>query len=139
MKEFAKAKLFLMVFPALLLWSCAESKKEEIPAGVLDRTTFANVVADIHVADASVDMMKLESIEDIIKHKKSFNESVLKHYNINDSIFNISYNYYSRDLEDFGAFYDEVIEIMTQREAAYNKETEAEQKKDDAQLPKQKE
>jgi hypothetical protein len=118
MKMFSKKTLyFITAVISVLLFSCSSERSTEIPKGVIDRSEMIQIVADIHTADAAVEHLKLEHVEEIVMYKKSYYESVLRNYSITDSIFQLSYNYYSVDVDSFSVFYDEVLNELSIRDA----------------------
>lgn len=138
MKESIKFKIFVFsILGQILLFSCANEKKIEKLDGLLERDVMIQIMTDAHTSEGFVDMSKIESIEQVIHDKKAYFNSILKHYNTNDSIFNISFDYYSSNLEDFSSMYDEVIELLTAKEVKYNEEIKAQ--KDAANQQKAKE
>jgi hypothetical protein len=106
-------------FLLLLFVSCGADKADEIPEGIPDREEMIQIFADIHTADAAVEYMKIEEIEEILKYKKSFFISVLRNYGMTEDEFYTAYRYYSRNVEDFAVLYDDVIKELSVRDAFY--------------------
>jgi hypothetical protein len=121
MKENILFKIFIIaILLGSTLFSCSQEAEKEKNNLVIDREIMIQIMAEAHASEATVEIAKIESIEQIIQHKKSYFNSILKHYNTTDSIFNLSFDYYSSNLADFSKMYDEVIELLAEKEAKYN-------------------
>ena len=103
--------VFIIVAFFLLLQSCSQEKTTSVD--VIPQDTMAMVLADIHIADATLNViMNSEKFKEI----DDYYFSILKKYNISRSRFDSSIVYYSREPEVYGKVYEDVMFIISQEE-----------------------
>lgn len=102
--------LFLSLFIA-----CAPTATA--PESLIPESEMVQILTDIHVADASVEFMRLESSEDLYSYKNAFFEDVMEEHGIDQETFESSFDYYATDLEQFAFLYDSVLVEISKRDA----------------------
>jgi hypothetical protein len=113
-----KQKIIFLVFGFLLLVSCRENWVGK-PKGLISQKKMVSILVDLHVADAVFQnkgnagpLEKLKS-EDIYY-------SVLKKYNVADTIFEKSFIYYSYFPKEFEKIYANVLDRVNQMQEKVN-------------------
>lgn len=99
----------------LLVVGLASCKTDEIPPGVLDKVTFAEVLVDMYVSEARLTNLPLQP-DSSIKLVRPFEEAILLKKGISDSIMRITYAYYVAHPIELEEAYDIAIDTMSLRE-----------------------
>jgi hypothetical protein len=100
-------RILRFVYPIIVIlsiFSCSRQEDERI----ISRDEFINIITDLHCVDAII-MNKGFTSTYLKDSAQIYTEFVLKKYNITRKSFDNSLAYYSNDLNDFLAMYDEVI------------------------------
>ena len=103
----------IVIFVVILF--VAQSCKQEKTLGfvVIPQDTMAIVLADLHIADATLNvMMNTEKFSEI----DDYYFSVLKKHDISRARFDSSVTFYSRQPELYGKVYEDVMLIISQEE-----------------------
>lgn len=101
-----------------LFMACGK-KETEIPPGVLPADQMISVLADIHIAEARLQIADVRSSNPDLKNK--YVAEVLSRHKINTSLFNKSFDYYSSHPELFSQMYEKVIEEISKQQASSKK------------------
>ena len=108
--KFIKFTSIIFVF-LLLTQSC--NQKNSSVVEVIPQDTMAMLIADIHIADATLNVImnseKFKKIDD-------YYFSTLEKYNISRSRFDTSMVFYSTEPEVYGNIYEDVMLIISQKE-----------------------
>lgn len=104
-------KLFYLGCIALLLASC------DHPINVLDADDMAAVLADIHVAEATMNNKISYASLDI---KRAYYEGVFEKHGISHETFNKSIDWYSHHPKQFEEVYAQVIALVTEKQEKVN-------------------
>lgn len=101
---------------SLLLLSgvCSCSKS---PEGVLDQEKMAQLMADIHMAEAVVDFNYGEYATD--SARQAFKQSVYLRHGVDQYLVDSSLTWYGHHIEDYIKVYDRTIEILEERKDEY--------------------
>lgn len=94
-------------------------KEAETPQGVLSSEQMISVLADIHIAEARLQIADVRSSNPDLKNK--YVAEVLSRHKINTSVFARSFDYYSSHPEIFSQMYEKVIEEISKKQAASKK------------------
>ena len=98
------------------------STTTKAPTGILSENDFSNIIREIHLAEAAVEL----SPEKSSKNKKSilvnYYQSIYKTYNINDSIFSKSLNYYSKNPEKLEKIYGNILKGLSDERATLDQQ-----------------
>ena len=109
---------FYLILTFLLSLGCAENT--QVSSEIIGKDTLVNILADMHVIEASFALGHLDSANNEIK-PENVNKAVLEKYSISRSRFDTSYNYYISKPREFNQLYDEVINKLSQKQARVNK------------------
>ena len=104
-------KIILSILSVLLL-ACS-APKTEIPTEILSETEFANMLKEIHVAEAAFELNKSKGMENAKNTLANSYQSIYKKYDIDDSTFNKSLEYYAKHPEILEDIYSTVLEQLT--------------------------
>ncbi len=115
-------RFFLAFLLPVYMFSCttnSDATREVIPQNVIDSTTFAKVLADMHIMDGGA---KFQAFPDnrIATNKYSQNLGVLKKYYIDKAEFDSTMMYYSAHPDKFERVYNKVLEILSEEQALLN-------------------
>lgn len=117
MKLHYNIKYLLFFFIVQVFIACNEENNSEVPSNIVSEETFINLLKDIHIAESAVEKMRLENVESIIKHKKTFFENVIHNYGLTEKDFNDNYDFYSKDASYFSEIYEKVLESLSIEQA----------------------
>ena len=103
-----------MIFSLIGLFSCAEEKKK-LPAGLLPPAKLTSILADIHIAEAQVENMRLSPDTAKVVFDR-LQADVLKKYGVPEKQFTKTYTYYLNHLNDLDKIYEGLVDTLTMRE-----------------------
>lgn len=113
----ASAAVFFLCVSVFLL-SCSK-KEEQIPAGIIPKEKMVQVMVDVHLAEARLQMNM--AIDNSFVTKQSYYKFIFQKYKISYADLSTSYNYYSAHPEVFSKIYDEVITELSKKQAEASK------------------
>lgn len=96
------------VFP-LLLAGCGEKNKV-----VLDTDEMASLMADIHIAEAVIDLNRVEFEDD--SSRMVLKQSIYAAHGVTPEQVDSSYKWYGHHIEDYMKVYQKTIEILNERQ-----------------------
>ena len=91
----------------------------EKPRHLIKEKQMINMLADIHLAEATYNHMRYDSI---IRNSSSenFYYSVLEKYDVPDSVFEKSFIYYASNPKNFEKMYREVMNKLSETEQGFS-------------------
>lgn len=99
-------KKILQIFIGVaLLCSCNST-----PEGVLPQEKMAELLADIHIGESVVEVERTKFYSDSLK--KTVKQSILVDHNVTQAELDSSFAWYGRNIEEYIAVYNRVIEIL---------------------------
>ena len=106
-------KYFLLILIFVLAVSCSNSK---IPKGTLTYKEITPVLVELHLAEA---ILSQRQGQDALRENYSNDLylSILKKYNLNQTVFEKSVLYYGKHPEKYKPIYDEVLNQLNELEA----------------------
>ncbi len=112
-------RLLPIVFFSFLL-SChtpdSRPERTELPSdSMISKTKMTVILADIHTVEAML-MIKRNKGEDPQKYADIYFEKLFKQYGVSEERFNMNLNYYREDPEDFCKMYENVVQIIVNRQ-----------------------
>jgi hypothetical protein len=107
-----KRRFIFFLLGLFLLVSCGDSWVEK-PKGLIPQKKMVNILYDMHVADAIFQNKGNDKPLEKLK-SEDFYYSVLKKYNIADTVFEKSMIYYSNFPKDFEKIYSAVLDRANQ-------------------------
>lgn len=98
-----------------ILISCSE-KKEGISSAIIAEDKMAEILTDIHIAEAYVSYKNLQA--DFLKQNISnAYHLIFKNYQISEEQFEESFDYYSKNPDKMVKVYDQVLINLSKKEA----------------------
>lgn len=96
--------------------SCSRPKVE-VPVSVISADSMVNILADMHLAEAAIQMRNLSGHDSL--HPEAFGryKFVLDKYKISRQTFEKSFRWYSSEPQIFSKLYDSVIVHLTEAQA----------------------
>lgn len=105
-----------IIFILSVLIGC--SKKEvEIPYDVIPRDTMIVVLAEIHLAEATIQVLNVDLNETTKIASFGFYRHIFSKHNITQELFQKSFDFYRTEPAYFHAMYDEVITRLSEDQA----------------------
>ena len=98
-------KIMLSLLSVLLL-ACT-APKTKIPTGILSEKEFVNILKEVHLAEAA---FKLNKSKNSLANNY---QSIYKKYDITDSTFSKSLEYYAKHPEILEEIYSTILEQLT--------------------------
>jgi len=105
---------YILFILSIIIISSSCSNKLENPEIIISADSMAIILADVHLADATLSVMmnKKEKYNDI----ESYYNSVLQKYNISRARLDSSISYYSSRGDEFEKIYEDVMFILSNKE-----------------------
>lgn len=101
--------LYIVALIPLIIASCG--KKDKI---VLDKDEMASLMADIHIAEAVVDLNQNMFSDD--SSRIILKQSIYASHGVTAEVVDSSYRWYGHHLEDYMEVYDKTIKILSNRQ-----------------------
>lgn len=118
-------RVFNILIFVLALTSCSVFKRNK---DVLNKDQFAQVLADIHLADAVLAEKGYSPVKDSVKINMYYAD-IFKKNNITLAQFDSTLKYYTVHAEKYDLVYDQVLEILSKRQEEIKLEANNKNKK----------
>jgi hypothetical protein len=102
-----------------LFFGCSK-KQVEVPEDVIPRDTMIVVLAEIHLAEASIQVLNVEVKDSLRAVSFGFYHHIFSKHKITQELFKKSFDYYRSEPTYFHAMYDEVITHLSEEQAKYS-------------------
>lgn len=106
-------KLFII----FLVLSC-NLGKNEIPGNILPKNKMIPILIDIHIAEASVQENGVVG-DSAIQKAKDYYAYIYKLHDVTAEQFEVSFDYYCRNLSLMNEIYDKMIEELSKKEGQH--------------------
>ncbi|MGI6479206.1 MAG: DUF4296 domain-containing protein [Salinivirgaceae bacterium] len=115
--------ILLSLVALLIINSCSGVRDKSTNLLIIPRDTMIHVISDIHIVDAVlINALNNRRIE--VNTVPNYYVDILERYNISKERFDVSLRYYCDNLDEFDKMYDEIIEILSTKQAEYETKTE---------------
>ena len=104
-------KIIILLLSILLL-ACT-TPKIEIPTEILSETEFTNMLKEIHLEEAAYELNKSKGVINAKNSLVTSYQSIYKKYDVDDSTFSKSLEYYAKHPEILEKIYSAVLEQLT--------------------------
>jgi hypothetical protein len=111
-------KIIILLLSILLL-ACT-TPKIEIPTEILSETEFANMLKEIHLEEAAFELNKSKGVINAKNSLATSYQSIYKKYDVDDSTFSKSLEYYAKHPEILEEIYSTVLEQLTDERSTLN-------------------
>ena len=115
-----KMKVMLALLGVLLLGCTAPETK--IPAGILSEVEFANMLKDVHWEEAAFELNKSKGMENAKNTLANSYQSIYKKYDVTDTTFSKSLDYYAKNPEKLEKIYSTILEQLTDERSTLNQQ-----------------
>ncbi|MCD6354909.1 MAG: DUF4296 domain-containing protein [Prolixibacteraceae bacterium] len=114
-----KKHFFVLIVAALAILSC-DKELIERPENLIKEKQMIEMMADMHLAEATFNGRRYK--DNTVKKSSSsdFYYSVLKKYEVADSVFEKSFVYYASNPKNFEKMYRKVMNILSEKEEMYS-------------------
>lgn len=102
-----------------LFFSCSK-KQVEVPADVISRDTMIVVLAEIHLAEASIQVLNVEVKDSLKAVSFGLYNYIFSKHKITQELFKKSFDFYRSEPAYLHAMYDEVITHLSEDQAKYS-------------------
>ena len=106
---------------SVLLLACT-APKTEIPSGILSETEFANMLKEVHLAEAAFELNKSKGVINAKNSLANSYQSIYKKYDVTDTTFSKSLDYYAKHPEKLEKIYTNVLEQLTEERSTLNQQ-----------------
>ena len=113
-------KIILSILSVLLL-ACT-TPKTKIPTEILSETEFTNMLKEIHVAEAAFELNKSKGLGNAKNTLANSYQPIYKKYDIADTTFSKSLDYYAKYPEKLEKIYTDVLEQLTKESSALDQQ-----------------
>ena len=105
-------KIILSILSVLLL-ACT-APKTEILTGILSKAEFANMLKEVHLAEAAFERTKSKGLKNAKNTLANSYQSIYKKHDISASTFSKSLDYYAKNPEKLEKIYSVILEELNQ-------------------------
>jgi len=105
-------KIILSIL-SLLLLACT-APKTEIPTEILSETAFANILKEIHLAEAIFELNKSKELGNARNTLANNYQAIYKKHDTSSSTFSKSLDYYAKNPEKLEKIYSTILEELNQ-------------------------
>ncbi len=109
-------KYFPFFFSCFFLLACSNNEQPSIPNSVLPKEQMAQIMVDVHLMEASMNLA-MYSPEKIITTKQKLNANIFKKNNISKKQFDDSFDFYSKNQELLTEVYQLVLDNLSKMQA----------------------
>ncbi len=109
-------RYFLVLFFSILLFSCSQDKTLSIPDSVLSEDKMAEVMVDIHLLEASLNISIL-SKDKVSKDNVNPTTDILKRHHITKQQYDESFSFYSHNPMLLSEMYLKVLNELSRMQA----------------------
>jgi predicted DNA-binding ArsR family transcriptional regulator len=102
-----------------LLFSCSNSD-EKIPENILSENTFASILKEIHLAEATFELHKTKGMGKAQNELANSYQNIYSEYAMSEEDFKTTLEYYSVNPEKLEKIYDKVLEELTKERTTLN-------------------
>ncbi|WKN44494.1 DUF4296 domain-containing protein [Tunicatimonas pelagia] len=85
----------------------------ESPVDLLDKSTMASILIDLHLAEAKMSYTGSRNADSIEIIYRNYEYSVFKDHNVTDSIYFRSYEYYLDHMAEMEQIYSAVVDSLS--------------------------
>ena len=103
-------KIIILLLSVLLV-ACT-APKTKMPSGILSETEFANMLKEIHLEEAAFELNKSKGVINAKNSLATSYQSIYKKYDVDDSTFSKSLEYYAKHPETLEEIYSTVLEQL---------------------------
>ncbi|RYC68669.1 DUF4296 domain-containing protein [Spirosoma sordidisoli] len=112
--RFAVVRQGVLLLTALWMMACGVPADER-PDNLLDEDRMADILVEIHMAEARVSRMAFSSSDSSNIVYKRLEKQILRRFKTDTSAYNQSYKYYASHPRDMEAIYKEVVSKLQKR------------------------
>ena len=116
-------KIFIYSGLFLSLLSCGSEEKKlaEAPQNLISKSTFKEIMIDIHLLEASQKLSLLKEMKNDSIRIDAYYQQIFDKYQIDLENFKSSHDYYSSDKKAFLKFYEELSKELQEAETQLKK------------------
>lgn len=92
----------------LLIFGLTACSSDEKPKNLIDESTMANIMTDIHLIESEINNLRLQHIDSSVFIYQKLKVKILKKYNTDTAVFNASFKYYILNPDKMKPIYAEV-------------------------------
>jgi hypothetical protein len=111
-----KMKKIILLFLCTVLFACSEKPAEKIPDSILPKEKMAEVLVDVHLLEASLNLSASPAII-ASSGKTEVNADVLTKNNITRSQYDESFMYYTQNPKQLSEIYQLVLNSLSKMQA----------------------
>lgn len=111
------ANWLCLLLAGTLLVSACQPAEDKRPDNMIPREQMADILADIHLAEARVSRLGLGSSDSSNIVYKRLEKQILKKFKVNTAAYTDSYIYYSAHPVEMDTLYKRVLEILKKKAA----------------------
>lgn len=108
-------KIFFLLTVLLFAFYACDKEYVEKPARLIKEKQMIDMMVDMHLAEATFSQVRYDSIWRN-SSSANFYYSILKKYNVPDTLFEKSYIYYASNPRNFETMYRKVVNKLTEIE-----------------------
>ena len=95
-----------------MIFIAACISKPTPPSGSVDEEKMANILAEIHLAEAKVNRMNLQNYDSSTVAYKELERRILKKYNVDSSTYRKTYDFYAANPALMLSAYEKTLKVL---------------------------
>ena len=104
------------LLPCSLLMLLACSEEEKRPGDLISEDKMAQILADIHLAEAQVTNLQLRSLDSSVTVYEELQQKIWKKYQVDTLLYRKSYSFYTSHPAYLAEIYEQVEKNLDRRE-----------------------
>jgi len=104
----------LILCPLLAMLACSEDEKR--PDDLIPEDKMAQILADIHIAEARVTNLQLRSLDSSVTVYEELQQKIWKKYKVDTLLYRKSYSFYTSHPAYLAEIYEQVEKEIENRE-----------------------
>ena len=109
----------MILLLTILLLACT-APEIEMPTGIVSEREFANMLKDVHLAEAAFELNKTKSMKNAKNALANSYQSIYKKHSIDEADFSNTLSYYALHPEKLEAIYTTVLEELSKERTTLN-------------------
>ena len=111
----------MILLLTILLLACT-APEIEMPTGIVSEREFANMLKDVHLAEAAFELNKSKGVGNVKNTLANSYQSIYKKYDVTDTTFSKSLYYYAKHPEKLEKIYTDALEQLTEDRSTLNQQ-----------------
>lgn len=94
------------------------------PEGLINQQKMIEILSEIHILEASIyEQFHKTKKDSMLTYFNFYKTKIIEKHGINEVVFDSSYSYYSKNIEELNIIYSTVLDSLNRRQSMFNIKT----------------